>query len=176
MKYGESGIKHNFENSGVVLAWIQSEVIKSNFTESTVYQSRNALTYAELEFKSCSFHSVSVRMPKLLTNFLCQVLFNDTWSVKINGCCFVSFSFTLRLVRGKVSCLRHSYKFLFNSFSFTKNIHTVLFAVGWYSWTFLRTFIQMSCQQNLTVSCPECLSLKSLSENCLSWSSVQLYF
>jgi hypothetical protein len=52
MKYGESGFKHNFENSGLVLGWMQSKVNNSNFREITVYQSRNALTYAELEFKA----------------------------------------------------------------------------------------------------------------------------
>ena len=64
---GDSRIEYNFENSGLLLGWIQSKVIKSNFRERTVYQSRNTLIYAELEYKSCKFYSVSVRMPKLLT-------------------------------------------------------------------------------------------------------------
>jgi len=69
MKCRDCGIKHNSENFGLVLGWIQSKVI-SSFRESTVYQSRNALTYVELQFRSCSFHTVSARMLKRLTNLL----------------------------------------------------------------------------------------------------------
>ena len=74
MKCEDSGIKQNFENSGLELGSIQIKLINSNFRGRPLYQSRNALTYAELEFKYCSFQSVSVGMPKLLTNLFIPAL------------------------------------------------------------------------------------------------------
>ena len=84
MKYRVPGIKHELQNSGLILGWIHSKAVKSVcLSIKECNQLCHLIATAFTGFLSECLHNPQ-------TN-LYHLLFNDNCYANINGCCFVTF-------------------------------------------------------------------------------------